>query len=136
MVVTVTCAGIPIGTADFDPPEGLAHAALRINSAYGLASPAARVLALSLRHLECWSSLDGDFADFASSRWEGPRLALEDETGRELGVTNLIVLETDIRHPDCAPVRIVADFRPDLARVEAFLRTLGTDGGGRARPAA
>ena len=71
------------------------------------------------------------FADAFARRWQDAgRLALADAFGRELGINNIVVLER-FRGPV-----VIADFRPDLARVEAFLHTLHDGGNGRSRPAA
>lgn len=134
MRVNVTCAGIIIGAAEFVPATGLAHAALEPAPGYLFAAAAAQALGHDLSRTQPWLSIHGDFADEAASRWRGDRLALEDLVGRELGVNNLVVVEFP------APVggtatRVVADFRPDMARVEALLQTIGP-GGGRTRPAA
>ena len=135
MQVWVTCSGIVIGSADFEPAEGVAHAPLDASVGYPIAADAAQELGRQFRRTQFWSPLAGDFADEAAARWTGGRLALEDEIGRELGVNNIVVIEYATRL--FAPALcVVADFRPDLARVEAFLRTLGTGGDGRTRPAA
>lgn len=136
MLFRVTCGGVPIGTARFDPPEGLAHATLERTGGYVRVAPAAQALGRVFAVTQFWSPSAGDFADVAAARWKGARLALEDATGRELGVNNVVVLEAPLPSADGSLVRVVADFRPDPARVEAFLRTLGRDGGGRTRPAA
>jgi hypothetical protein len=137
MLVRVTCGGVLVGTARFDPPDGLAHATLVPSVGYGLVSVAAQKLGRQFATTQFWSPLDGDFADVAATRWEGGRLALADDTGRELGVNNIVLLEGPPGDADGNLVRVVADFRPDLARVEAFLRTLDRrDDGGRTRPAA
>ncbi len=137
MLVRVTCGGVPIGTARFDRPEGLAHATLERTAGYVRVAPAAQALGRVFAVTQFWSPSAGDFADVAAGKWKGARLALEDAaTGRELGVNSVVVLETPLPSADESLVRVVADFRPDLARVEPFLRTLGRDGGGRTRPAA
>lgn len=135
MRVRVTCSGVLIGFAEFEPPDGLAHTVLSPAPGYALASAAAQVLARDLAKTQRWRVYEGDFADIAAARWEGGRLALEDETQRELGVTNIVVLEYPPIGEHAPVTRIVADFRPDLARVEALLRTLGGPAG-RDRPAA
>lgn len=136
MVVRVTCAGVLIGTAQFDPPHGLAHASLSPTSDYAFTSAGARALGRELALTRCWCPRDGDFADVAAARWTGGRLALEDTAGREIEVGNVVVLEGSPRGPSGRAVRVVADFRPDLARVQARVRTRGADGGGCTRPAA
>jgi hypothetical protein len=135
MLVRVTCAGVLIGTARFDSPEGLAHAPLEPSPGYTLVAPAARVLGLQFGVTQFWLPVNGDFADVAAARWAAGRLALEDATGRELGVNNIVVIE-GLGDAGGHLIRVVADFRPDLARVEAFLRTIDRGGGGRTRPAA
>jgi hypothetical protein len=113
MLVRVTCAGALIGTAEFDPPHGVAHASLVRAAGYDVVSPAARLLARSLAHTQCCCS-GRDFADVAATRWEGGRLALEDETGRELAANNVVVIESIPGGPGEAAIRVVADFRRDL----------------------
>jgi len=135
MRVRVTCAGIVIGIADFVPAAGVAHAVLEPEPGYSFAADAAQALGRELSSSDqFWPAGRGDFADEAAAQWSGDRLGLEDVVGRELGVNNLVVVE----YPSFGGVptiRVVADFRPDMARVEAFLRTIGP-GGGRTRPAA
>ena len=82
----------------------------------------ARSLAAQFATTQFWRPSDGDVADVAATRWAGGRLALEDMTGRELAVANVVVLEGLPADPSDGPVRVVADFRSDLARVEARLR--------------
>ena len=77
---------------------------------------AARSLGVQFASTQFWLPPDGDFADVAAARWEGGRLALEDLTGRELAVTNIVVLEGLPASPDDGSVRVVADFRSDRAR--------------------
>jgi hypothetical protein len=93
----------------------------------------ARSLGVQFATTQFWLPPDGDFADVAGARWEGARLALEDLTGRELAVNNIVVLEGLPADPDDGPVRVVADFRSDLARAEARLRSTRTGDGGRTR---
>ena len=134
MRVNVTCAGIIIGAAEFVPASGLAHAPLEPAPGYVCATAAAEALGRDLSHTQPWLSIHGDFADEVAKRWTGDRLALEDLVGRELGVNNLVVVELPAPVGGAA-IRVVADFRPDMARVEALLQTIGP-GGGRTRPAA
>ena len=122
--------GIPVGEAVFDPPAGVAHARMKETPAYARVQHVAQAAGMDLAATQRWSPLFGDFAEEFAVRWERGRLALSDEQGRELGVTNLVLIER-LGQPI-----IIADFRPDLARVEAFLLTLNRDGGGRSRPAA
>jgi hypothetical protein len=129
----VTCAGIVIGSAEFPSLAGVAHARLDPDPGYPFAARAALKLGAELSGGLYWPADRGDFSDEASRRWNGDRLALLDELGRELGVNNVTVVEYPTRR-GTGPIVVVADFRPDLARVEAFLRTIGpTD---RRRPAA
>ncbi|MDF2770719.1 MAG: hypothetical protein K0S86_212 [Geminicoccaceae bacterium] len=136
MLLRVTCGGVLIGTAQFDLPAGLAHATLVRTGDYSRVSAAARALGRQFALTRFWSPLDGDFADAAAAKWEGGRLALEDASGRELGVSNVLVLEGPLASADGSLVRVVADFRPDLARARAFRRTIDRGGSGRTRPAA
>ena len=133
MFVRVTCGGVLIGTAHFDPPEGVAHAPLSPTRGYALASMAARSLGVQFASTQFWLPPDGDFADVAATRWEGARLALEDMTGRELAVSNIVVLEGLPASADDGSIRVVADFRSDLARAEARLRSTRTGDGSRTR---
>jgi hypothetical protein len=131
MWCTVLHDGVPIGIVCFDPPSGVACASLVATRGYDRVRDTARRVALALGATQPWSALQGDFAEEFARQWqEDGRLALADLEGRELGVNNLVVLERF--H---GPV-VVADFRPDLARVEAFLRTVSDGGKGRSRPAA
>jgi hypothetical protein len=125
-----------IGTAELDTPQGVAHAALAQTLAYGQAVAAAQTLGRRFALTQFWSSESGDFADIAASLWEGGRLALEDMTGRELGVNNIVVLEGVASVDGAGAIRVVADFRSDMARVAARLGTNGLGGGNRTRPAA
>ena len=118
MLVRVTCAGALIGTAEFDPPQGVAHASLVRTQGYDVVSPAARSLARALAHTQCCCG-GRDFADVAATQWEGERLALEDETGRELAVSNVVVIEGIAAGPGESAIRVVADFRQDPARSAA-----------------
>jgi hypothetical protein len=117
--VRVTCAGVEIGTAEFRAPNGLAHERLVTGPHYAIAFDAARRCALALSHTQHWSPRNRDFAAYFAEQWEGGRLGLEDKLGREFAVNSLVVID----HPRdvSAEVILVADFRPALARVEAFL---------------
>lgn len=137
MLIRVTCAGVVIGTAQFDPPSGLAHAALAPTTEYAIACAAARTLGQHLAGRRLWCRPeDGDFADAIAASWRGGRLALEDLTGRELCVANVAVIEGDPMKLGGTHVRVVADFRSDLARVASRIRPIGNDGESRTRPAA
>ena len=116
MLVRVTCAGILIGTADFDAPVGLAHAALSPTLGYPIAAPMAEALGEELAETRLWSVGAGDFADALARRWKGGRLALQDSTGRELAVANVVVLEWPM---GARLARVVADFRADAGQVAA-----------------
>lgn len=129
MQLSVTCSGVVIGSAEFDPPEGLAHAPLITSAGFAMAAYAAWELGEHFVTGQYWSPLFGDFAAAAAGRWTGGRLALQDFAGEELSVNNLAVVFNR------RGIHVVADFRPDLARVEAFLKMLGPSGG-RSRPAA
>ena len=122
--------GVPIGSVLFDPPSGVAHAPLEAGPAYDSVRDAARRMTLAIGKTQPWSVLWGDFAEVFARRWDAGRLALANTHGLELGVASVVVLERA-----GSPV-VVADFRPDMARVEAFLRTVHGGGNGRARPAA
>jgi hypothetical protein len=131
--VRVTCAGVDIGTADFATPNGLAHARLIPGPRYGLAFEAARRCGLALSHTQHWSPLQADFAAYIAGEWVGGRLAIEDELGREFAINSLLVIDRPRHAPD---VLVVADFRPDLARIEAFLFSVRPDDWGGSLPAA
>ena len=131
----VTCSGVRIGSADFNP-EGVAHAHLAHTAAYAMTLAAAAKLGVSFGHTQYWPPLKGDFAAEAAARWTGGRLALEDDTGREVAVNNMVII-----HLLAAPsleriLQVVADFRPGMARVEALLCAVEPGGNDRTRPAA
>jgi hypothetical protein len=131
----VTCDGIPIGVASIASLNGLAHAELEPLSGYEAVRGEARAAALRLGAVDLWRAIDGDFAETFAQEWHAGRLALCDATGAELGVASVMVVDWSL--PDSAPhPRTIADARPDMSRVEAFLHTLGRDGGDRSRPAA
>ena len=136
MLLRVTCGGVVIGTAEFDPPVGLAHAPLTPTSGYILAVTPAQTLGRKLAETRYWITADRDFADATATAWEGGRLALEDEMGRELAVNNIVVIDSPAIPVGHATVRVIADFRPDLARVAARELTTGPPPGNRNRPAA
>ena len=136
MLVQVTCGGVVIGTAEFDPPNGVAHTTLSPSPSYLIAIAPAQRLGRSFARRQYWCPADGDFADHAATLWEGPRLALEDFTGRELGVPNVVVLEGPPGADGATTIRVVADFRADSARIVAPIRQPNSGGGNRTRPAA
>ena len=123
MIVRVTCAGLLIGTARFDSPNGLAHAPLYPSNGYPKASAAAQALGNELMQRRFWAQSDGDFADVLARGWQGGRLALQDLMGREVEVNSLAVLEPPFGGRYL--VHLVADFR-EVARF----------GSRRTRPAA
>ena len=131
----VTCDGIPIGVASIASLNGLAHADLEPLPGYATVRGDARAAALRLGDIDLWRPIDGDFAETFAQEWYAGRLALCDATSAELGVASVMVVDWSL--PDGAPhPRVIVDARPDMSRVEAFLHTLGRDGGGRSRPAA
>ena len=136
MFVRVVCAGVTVGTADLEPAAGLAHGPVRPTRGYALAAPHAQVLGRQFTHTQFWSPVAGDFADDAAARWPGGRLALQDVDGRELGVSNVVLLDYSEAAAELGIVRLVADFRADVSRVEALLRPYNRGGGGSSRPAA
>jgi hypothetical protein len=138
MILRVTCGGVLVGTADFDPPAGLAYARLVPADGYfSLAELHAHRIAALLAQSYFWPPENNDFADAVAAHWNGGRLSLEDSMGNELGVTNIVLIERLLGALSDPSIIAVADFRPDLARVEAFLRTIDIGGGsGRSRPAA
>lgn len=135
MLVRVTCAGVLVGTAEFDPPEGLAHALLQPTAGYACASPAACRLARQFETRQLWCSQRADFGSVAATWWDGERLAIEDATGRELGVSSVVLLQ-GLPTDSATAVRVVADFRPESARVAAEFRPRAAGDGTRTRGAA
>ena len=136
MLVRVTCGGVVIGTAEFLPARGVTHTTLSPSPAYLVALTPAQRLGRRLARRQYWSPADGDFADVAATWWEGDRLALEDMTGREVGVPNVVVLEGLPNAEGATTIRVVADFRSESARVPAPVRAPNPTGGSRTRPAA
>jgi hypothetical protein len=112
MLVRVTCAGVLVGTAELDNLQGLSHALLETTEGYASASATACRLARGFATTRLWSPRDGDFARIVAERWDGDRLALEDDTGRELQVNNIVLLE-GLPSDRPTAVRLVADFRVD-----------------------
>ena len=130
MLVRVTCAGVVIGTARFDPPFGLAYARLWPTPAYAIAAPMAEELGEEVARKRLWSREDGDFAAALAAYWKGGGLALQDMSGRELVAGSVVVVESVF-----GPRRlvVVADFRTDAgSRVEPATPTDRA----RTRPAA
>ena len=136
MLVRVTCDGVVIGTADLQPAEGLTHAVLSPAAAYVLADSAARSIGRQLTRRQYWTAVRGDFACVAAARWEGGRLAIQDMNGCELCADNVVVVERPPGGPSEHRVRVVADFRSDVARVQARRRSPDSDCIERNRPAA
>jgi hypothetical protein len=129
MEYTITCSGIPVGVASIAPLSGLAHAPIRVLPAYAMIREHAIRVGEELgRGRRLWSAVDGDFAEALARSWRGGRLALVDALGVELGVASVLLLA---RAGNTA--HVVVDARPDMARVEAFLRSIdgGTGGGWR-----
>ena len=134
MKCSVTCDGIPVGEVEVVPFSGLAHVYLVTSPAYEAIRDHAREAARYLGGSRIWSVTDGDFAETFARSWGGGRLALCDAEGVELGVASVVIIDW-VRSSSPVPwPRVVIDARPDMARIEAFLETIGT--GGRSRPAA
>jgi hypothetical protein len=134
--VRVTCAGVAVGTAVFQRSEGLEYADLVPTDAYAMIAWHAQEIGTSLSRRHYWPPHRGDFAEALAEQWSGPRLAFESERGRELAVSSIVVSEFTAPGA-AASIRVIADFRPDLARVAALLAsTARPDGGAQARPAA
>jgi hypothetical protein len=131
----VTSDGTPIGTVDVEPLIGLAHAELHALPAYAAVRYFALDAGSRFRNVGIWNAANGDFAEEFARAWTGGRLAICDLEGVELGVASVVIIDWQGGSTDFRP-RVVIDARPDMARVEAFLRTIGRDGGGRSRPAA
>ena len=135
MECRITCDGVPIGQAMIEPFSGIAHAVLEPSPAYDGIRFHAIEAGRRLRQARGWSHIDGDFAEQFAREWSGGRLAICDDELDELAVASVVVLDWA---PETAPSRahVVVDLRPDMARIEAFLITIGRDDGGRSRPAA
>ena len=131
----VTSDGTPIGTVDIEPLIGLARAELDALPAYAAVRSFAFDAGQRLRRVGIWNAANGDFAEEFARRWSGGRLAICDLKGVELGVASVVILDWEGTPNDFRP-RVVIDARPDMARIEAFLETVGRGGDGRSRPAA
>ena len=131
MPCVITCSGIPIGEASVTPFAGLAHASLEPLPAYESVRFNAVTAGARLRDRQHWPATAGDFAEEFARAWDGGRLAVTDVHGTEVAVASVIVLENA-----AGRVAVVIDARPDMARVEALLRTIGRGGDDRSRPAA
>jgi hypothetical protein len=136
LFVRVTCVDVVVGSATFARAEGLAHATFHPSSDYAMIAPYARTVWEWLRLRRYWHPLDGDLTDVVAEVWGGERLALEDALGQQLAVSHVIVVDAERAPFGAAPIRIVADFRPDHARVAAALSGTDLGRGGRTRPAA
>lgn len=103
------------------------------SSGYAAVRESAVEAGLKLRDRQHWDARMGDFAEEFARTWGGGRLALNDPAGTEIAVASVMIVDgTRARHGP----RVIVDARPDLARIEAFLRTIGRDEDGRSRPAA
>ena len=130
----VTSDGTPIGTVNIDPLIGLAHAELDALPAYAAVRYFALDAGQRFQRVGIWDATNGDFAEEFARAWAGGRLAICDLKGGELGVASVTIIDWE-GAPNFRP-RVVIDARPDMARIEAFLRTVGRGGDGRSRPAA
>ena len=131
MQCSITCDGVQIGVASIEPLSGLAHGNLEQLPAFEQVYHHAADAAVRLREVRLWSVVAGDFAKTFARSWTGGRLGITDATGIELAVASVMVVTgTRATHGP----RVVIDARPDMAQVEAFLRSIGVDDGGRSRP--
>ena len=135
MQLRVLFSGVPIGTVEIPLLEGLSHGALAASDGYEIARRQAEAAgyALSLRDLEwhCWPHSRGDFAEaFAAALAGGYELA--DLRGIPIGAASVSVVAL----PAGNSRSVIADFRPDSARMPAKLCGSSDVGGGRQRPAA
>ena len=131
MFVRVTYAGVFVGSTEFRPAVGLAHAWLVPAHGYAAAASPAQAMGRALAVTQYHSPSLGEFADAVAGWWTGGRLALEDAVGRELGVASVVLVERPSAGEDTGEVQVVADFRPASARVEAWMhprRRSGSDG--------
>jgi hypothetical protein len=131
----VTSDGTPIGTIEIEPLIGLAHAELYALPAYAAVRYFALDAGQRFRHVGIWNATKGDFAEEFARAWAGGRLAVCDLKGAELGVASVVIIDWEGTPKDFRP-RVVIDARPDMARIEAFLRTVGRGGDGRSPRAA
>lgn len=133
MELRVLCSGVPIGTFEVTACAGLAHAILSPGGSFEMARPDAELAgaALSIRHSawRYWPSARGDFADaFAAALAGGYELS--DTRGLPVGAASVALIAK------ANDTIVVADFRPDCARVVARLAVSPTGGNDRRRPAA
>ena len=128
MFVWVTCSGVVVGSADFEPPFGLAHAQLEPTAGYVLVAAAAGEIGALLSRRLVWPRSAGDVADEMARRWSGGRLALMDQTGRELSVTNIVLVQDR-----ALGRRVVADVLLPIQSREGWWEGQGGEekGGGR-----
>ncbi len=131
----ITCDGTPVGTANLAPIAGLAHAVMEPVDAYASIRFHAIEAGAQLRECRHWDPQDGDFAEAFAHAWNGGRLALTDPERAELAITSVVVVEDGLSLTQRGPV-VIVDARPDMARVEAFLRTTLRNGDDRSKPAA
>jgi len=131
----IVCDGLPIGTARIAPFAGLAHGELQPVPGYERIRHHAVAAGHRLLDAGFWSSVNGDFAEEFARAWEGGRLALTDHFGNELAVASVVIIDWE-HTGNRPPARVVVDVRPDMARIEAFLRTMRPSGDDRSRPAA
>jgi hypothetical protein len=135
MTYSITCDGLPVGIARIVPLFGLAHGELQALPAYEHIRYHAIAAGLRIRNAGIWDAIAGDFAEELARGWEGGRLALNDALGVELAVASIVIIDWEQRAEGASP-RVVVDVRPDMARVEAFLRTIRPSGDDKSRPAA
>jgi hypothetical protein len=134
--VRITCAGVTVGTAAFQCTQGVAYADLLPTDAYALVAAPARAIGDSIACTQYWGPNNDDFADALSARWTGHRLAVEDELGRELAISSIVIADLGALGTTKS-IRVIADFRPELARVDAVLNDIErSSGGSESRPAA
>lgn len=136
LFVLVTCVDVVVGSANFARAEGLAHTTFHPSSDYSMIAPYARAVGEWLKLRRYWSPMDGDLTDVVATVWGGERLALEDRVGGQLAVSHVIVVHAERAPFGVEPIRIVADFRPDHARVAATLSATDLGSRGKTRPAA
>lgn len=131
LFVRAKCADVEVGTASFDRAVGLAHTILVPSKGYTIVAPFARTMGawLAVRHY--WTPSHGDVADMVSDAWRGERLSLEDRLYRELSVAHVIIAERHNRFGNAPLIELVADFRPEYARVAAVVPLGGMGSGGR-----
>jgi hypothetical protein len=136
LCVRVKCLDVEVGSATFDRAVGLAHTTFQPSDDYPMIAPHARDIGKWLAVRRYWRPMDGDVTDIIAEQWRGERLCLENHLGHELAVSHVIISETTPRAPHRnARILLVADFRPDHARIGAVVPTGEVGSGGRNRPA-